>query len=598
MLGFVGLGAMGSGMAANLLRAGHDVLAYDTRPEAITGVAETLRRNSSTASCEPKGHAATHGELKAAGSAREVAESCDRLFFSLPHPEVFAAVLDESVLPHARPGFRLVDLGTSSIRDTRRFASLLRESGAELLDVPVSGGAGGAAAGTLRMFAGGDRAVFDELLPLLRVLGDPERIVYCGDSGMGQVVKVANQLIQGLSNAAALEAVALAYKHGVGVGTIDSALGGESGYRALVSRTCRAVENGTAESIGVKFGQLENFTREAADAGIDLPLASAVRDYLWGAELVTVEANRPSPSFWRELNAGERGRVVGGAGGRPSTTGSARQHSARGIEQLVGSPICLRKLPLSEIAHRFAGVGLRRIEAFVGGFPMSVDFAAKPDAYRRLAEKNGLVYSSMHLPPVAAGDPSSLVAAQRCLGFAAAVGAPIALLKAETPEDYPEAAAGLLDLAERFGITLVLQNHAGTALQTPDDILGVLRAVGDARLKVLFEVGHFERVGVSWPNALDALLEGSGEIEGRGSRVGFYGPIAYCHIKDFDEHGNSVALGTGRIDFGSLFERLHRGGYRGGYVIEIEGDPDRPTEEILSEVQVSIRNLTPILERL
>ncbi len=282
--GFIGLGSMGGPMARNLLAAGYPLIAYDIAPEALEVAVE--------AGAAP------------AESAADVACRADPVLTSLPHSRTFVEVAEAELVPNARPHQVFIDLGTVAPPRTRRLANEFAERDATLLDVPVSGGAGGARAGTLRMFAGGERAVFERHRPLLEVLGEPDHIVYCGPSGCGQVVKGVNQLAMGLRRAALLEALALGVRAGAELEAVIRGVGGEDGWRRELADLAHLIPQGRATDVGVKSGQLAYYLAEAERRGFELPLTRALHEFLEDAEEVMVEVNRPSPSFWRELMDG------------------------------------------------------------------------------------------------------------------------------------------------------------------------------------------------------------------------------------------------------------------------------------------------------
>lgn len=283
-IGFIGLGSMGGHMARNLLGAGHSLIAYDIDPEALDAAEE--------AGAAP------------AGSAAEVVREADVVMTSLPYSHTFVEVAEGELVPNARSDQVFVDLGTVAPPQARRLANEFAERDATLLDVPVSGGSSGAKNGTLRMFAGGDRATFERILPILEALGDPDRIAYCGPSGSGQVVKGVNQLAMGLRNAALLEPLALAVRAGVDLKAVIRSVGGDSGWRGELADAARQILDGRGNWMGVKSGQLPYYLAEADRRGFGMPLTRALHEFLKDAERVVMEVNRPSPSFWHELMGG------------------------------------------------------------------------------------------------------------------------------------------------------------------------------------------------------------------------------------------------------------------------------------------------------
>jgi 3-hydroxyisobutyrate dehydrogenase len=194
-IGFIGLGNMGGPMAANLLKAGHDVAGFDLSPGA---------RDVFVA----------HGG-KTAPSAAAAASGVELVVTMLPAgPHVRDVYTrDDGVLGAAAPGTLLVDSSTIDVESARAVAAAAAERGFDMLDAPVSGGVGGATAGTLTFMVGGSEAGFERALPVLAVMG--KTIVHAGPSGTGQAAKICNNMILGVSMIAVSEAFALADKLGL-----------------------------------------------------------------------------------------------------------------------------------------------------------------------------------------------------------------------------------------------------------------------------------------------------------------------------------------------------------------------------------------------
>jgi 3-hydroxyisobutyrate dehydrogenase-like beta-hydroxyacid dehydrogenase len=285
-LGFIGLGRMGSGMALNLARAGYPLTVFDVAAERLVD-------------CVAAG-------AVAAESARQLVEASEVVLTSLPSSAVFVAVAEADLLPAARAGQVFVDLGTTECPEARRVAAALAEKGAALLDAPVSGGSGGAAAGTLHIFVGGERAAYDCCRAILEVLGDPERVAYCGPSGTGQAVKGVNQLAMGLVAAAYLEAIAFGVRAGADPEAIAQSVGGDDGWRRRVAQFARMARDGTAEDAFIKFPELPYFLREARERGFAMPMTEALFAFCdAGPRNWADNMGRPRVSFWHQLmNAG------------------------------------------------------------------------------------------------------------------------------------------------------------------------------------------------------------------------------------------------------------------------------------------------------
>ncbi|KAF1059871.1 3-hydroxyisobutyrate dehydrogenase [Burkholderia gladioli] len=201
-IGFIGLGHMGAPMALNLVKAGHEVRAFDLSEDALRLVAD--------------------GGAKLAGSAREAAEGAEFVITMLPAAvHVRRALTDENgVLAGLAPGATVIDSSTIDPASAQAFGELVRERGGAFVDAPVSGGTGGAAAGTLTFMVGGSVAEFERVTPVLSGMG--RNVVHCGPTGMGQVAKVCNNLVLGISMAGVAEAMSL----GVALGIDPKVLGG------------------------------------------------------------------------------------------------------------------------------------------------------------------------------------------------------------------------------------------------------------------------------------------------------------------------------------------------------------------------------------
>lgn len=199
-LGFLGMGIMGKPMAMNLLKAGFSVTVYNrTRAKA-----EAM---------------AAHG-AQVADSCREVAEKSDVVLTMVADsPDVEAVVLGPGgVIERVRSGMTVIDHSTIFPTVTRRVAERLAEKGVRMLDAPVSGGEKGAIEGTLSIMVGGEEAVFEECKPILEAEG--KNIVYVGSQGMGQTVKLCNQVICVLNIQAVCEGLMLGSKAGVDMGRL------------------------------------------------------------------------------------------------------------------------------------------------------------------------------------------------------------------------------------------------------------------------------------------------------------------------------------------------------------------------------------------
>ena len=191
-IGFIGLGNMGGPMAANLVKAGHAVRGFDLVPASL--------------------EAARAEGIAVAGSALEAAEGADVVVTMLPAGRHVVEVWTQLV--EALPaGTLLIDSSTVDVESARKAHALAAARGCLSVDAPVSGGTGGAKAGTLTFMAGGAEAAFDRAEPLLKAMG--KNVFHCGDAGAGQAAKICNNMILGISMIAVSEAFALGEKLGL-----------------------------------------------------------------------------------------------------------------------------------------------------------------------------------------------------------------------------------------------------------------------------------------------------------------------------------------------------------------------------------------------
>ena len=215
-VGFIGLGLMGKPMALNLLKRGFPLVAHS---RSAPPVDELVRASA-----------------RRADSPADVARQCTRIITMVPDSADVEQVLEggRGVFETIRPGTILIDMSTISPVVTRRLAASARAKSATLLDAPVSGGEIGAINASLSIMVGGDEGAFAEVAPILRAMGNPERIVRIGDSGAGQLCKVCNQMVIGGTLAVVSEAIALARKAGVDPAKVREALlGGFAASRVL-----------------------------------------------------------------------------------------------------------------------------------------------------------------------------------------------------------------------------------------------------------------------------------------------------------------------------------------------------------------------------
>ena len=195
-IGFIGLGHMGNPMCRNLLKHGHTLKAYDVVPDLL------------------KKLTAEKG-VEAATSAQDAARGVEVLITMLPSsPHVRAVYLGElGVLAAAAPGTPLIDCSTIDPLTAREVAMDARAKPCPMVDAPVSGGVGGAEAGTLTFMVGGEAKDFEAAKPILQAMG--KNIVHCGGAGNGQVAKICNNMMLAIEMIATSEGMTLAAKLGM-----------------------------------------------------------------------------------------------------------------------------------------------------------------------------------------------------------------------------------------------------------------------------------------------------------------------------------------------------------------------------------------------
>ncbi|WP_019365701.1 3-hydroxyisobutyrate dehydrogenase [Pseudomonas sp.] len=188
-IAFIGLGNMGAPMAHNLLKAGHALTVFDVNAQAVGALAEA--------------------GAKAANSARDAVLECELVITMLPAAaHVRSVYLGEEGLLAALPdGAVAVDSSTIDPQTAREVAQVAAGRGVAMADAPVSGGTGGAQAGTLTFMVGATPELFNLIQPILSDMG--RNIVHCGEVGTGQVAKVCNNLLLGISMIGVAEAMAL-----------------------------------------------------------------------------------------------------------------------------------------------------------------------------------------------------------------------------------------------------------------------------------------------------------------------------------------------------------------------------------------------------
>lgn len=259
-IGFIGLGNMGGPMAANLAKAGHQVTGFDMADVSIDGV--TM-----------------------AESAVAAAQGADVVITMLPNGQILRAVAAD-IIPAMSEGAAFVDCSTVDVDSAKAVAQQAETAGLLAVDAPVSGGIGGASAGTLTFMAGGSEAAFGKAAPLFDIMG--QKAVHCGDSGAGQSAKICNNMILGVTMIATCEAFALADKLGLDRQKMFDVVSTSSGYSWTMNAYCPApgvgpqspadndYQPGFAADLMLKDLRLSQQAAESADA--DTPMGQAATE--------------------------------------------------------------------------------------------------------------------------------------------------------------------------------------------------------------------------------------------------------------------------------------------------------------------------------
>ena len=219
-IGFIGLGNMGLPMAKNLVAAGHHVTGFDLSQAALTELAEA------------GGHVA-----QTAGQAVAAAEVVVSMLPAGRHVETVYSG-DDGVLATAPAGALLIDSSTIDVDTARRVAAAAQAAGFDMVDAPVSGGVGGAAAGSLTFMVGGSAEAFAKAKPILEIMG--KNIFHAGGNGNGQVAKICNNMLLGISMIGTCEAFMLGEKLGLDAQTLFDISATASGQCWSMTSYCPA----------------------------------------------------------------------------------------------------------------------------------------------------------------------------------------------------------------------------------------------------------------------------------------------------------------------------------------------------------------------
>ena len=262
-IGFIGLGIMGNPMSRNLMKAGHKLVVYDIVPALLdAAVANGAARGSSSA---------------------DVASRSELVITMLPDgPEVEQAIFGPAgVLEGAKPGTTIVDMSSISPLVSQKVGAACASKSIAFLDAPVSGGEPKAIDGTLAIMVGGDKAVFDKVLPVLQSMGSS--VTLTGAIGAGNVTKLANQIIVACNIAAMGEALVLATRAGLNPEVVFNAIkGGLAGSTVLNAKAPMVISRNFKPGFRIKLHQkdLRNALLAAESMKVALPLTAQVQQMI------------------------------------------------------------------------------------------------------------------------------------------------------------------------------------------------------------------------------------------------------------------------------------------------------------------------------
>lgn len=215
-IAFIGLGNMGGGMAANLVKAGHEVRAFDLAEAALEAA-----RTAGCTTCK---------------SIPEAVEGAEAVVSMLPNGKIVADVYGGDVIGGAPTDAILIDCSTIDVATARDVAQKAGAAGYAMVDAPVSGGIAAAAAGTLAFMVGGEQAAFERAEPILSAMG--KAVIRAGDAGAGQAAKICNNMLLGIHMIGTCEAFALARKLGLDAQTFYDISSISSGQNWSMTSYC------------------------------------------------------------------------------------------------------------------------------------------------------------------------------------------------------------------------------------------------------------------------------------------------------------------------------------------------------------------------
>ena len=259
-IAFIGLGNMGGGMAANLVKAGHHVLAFDLSEDALARAKE--------AGCDTF------------TNVREAVQSAEAVVSMLPNGAIVKEVYTKDVIGHTPHAATLIDCSTIDVATAKEVADAAHAEGYKMVDAPVSGGIAAANGGTLTFMVGGERHAFEAAEPVLQAMG--KAVIHAGDAGAGQTAKICNNMLLAITMIGTAEAMKMAEKLGLDPQKFYEISSQSSGYNwslnaytplpgvGVESPADNGYAGGFATPLMVKDLRLAMEAAETADAAVPL----------------------------------------------------------------------------------------------------------------------------------------------------------------------------------------------------------------------------------------------------------------------------------------------------------------------------------------
>ncbi|MEO1921507.1 MAG: 3-hydroxyisobutyrate dehydrogenase [Sphingomonadales bacterium CG12_big_fil_rev_8_21_14_0_65_65_10] len=259
-IAFIGLGNMGGGMAANLVKAGHEVRAFDLSEDAL--------KSAKDSGCDTF------------TAAKDAVEGVEAVVSMLPNGQIVKSVYENDVIGHAPDGAVLLDCSTIDVATAREVISAAEEAGYDMVDAPVSGGIAAAAGGTLTFMVGGTDKAFDRAKPILEAMG--KAVIHAGDAGNGQAAKICNNMLLAIQMIGTCEAFGMAEKLGLDPQTFYDISSVSSGQCWSMTSYCpvpgvgpkspadNEYKGGFATALMLKDLKLAMEAAQTADAGTPL----------------------------------------------------------------------------------------------------------------------------------------------------------------------------------------------------------------------------------------------------------------------------------------------------------------------------------------